>query len=224
MAPKYGDISPRTAAYVVRELLEQGKDAMTFGNFKRAVDTNDYDDDVLMICPDGSDSCANCVGCACLDPHYSYECMCEGPGPGSCPDCMPIDEEQRKENEIVCKDLHVDIWGKSILELMGSNANLSGMFKKFSDIKPMPRPGGMIKFRRFSTFKANQPGEHIHDALSYATHSETFSNNFKNNFSQSETEVENENSITGDPSNDTEKNEKEKVDAPDTDWEADDLA
>jgi hypothetical protein len=181
-----------------------------------------YEDDVLMICPDGGDGCITCFNCPCLKAHYSYECRDHAPMDGAwkCPDCRPIDEEQRIENEQDCKDLHVDVWGSSMIHLLEGQTTVNSMFKKFTEMKSMPKspPGGTVTFRRKGTFKVDEPVSHIHDALSYTA--DTFSNNSKKPFCQSENEVKNENPMMGDPSYETEETKKE-MDATDTDRETD---
>jgi hypothetical protein len=85
-----------------------------------------------------------------------------------------IDEEQRleaeEEYELYCGWWwNANTWAKNVLNGPGQ-AMLNEYFGK---TKPLPKPGGTIKFKRYGNFKA-EPVSHMHDALSYTMTMETY--------------------------------------------------
>lgn len=146
---KYGDISPKTAAYVTREMLKRAMPSMVFDKFGKVnepwPEEPDIDHDPLMICPGIGEDIAMCLGCTCREVHCESECgRSRFEQEAGCPDCEHIDQENYDETH-----RGHDMW-KTATET--------------------------IKFRRYNTevFEehaaiSEEKFSHVHDALLYGT-------------------------------------------------------
>jgi len=130
MTSKYGDISPRTAGYVVRDLLKRSHPGLLFDKFGKAVTYPDnYGDLTLWVCEDAGRG-AECCMCTCSSPHYEWECkraddsQCRAP-------CRHIDAAEMDH------DVYEDWEDCSVGSLLP------------------PVKGDTIKFRRYGGFSNN---------------------------------------------------------------------